>query len=229
LYGADTIRLYTMFAAPPEQDLEWTESAVDGANRFLRRFFRLATDHIESKLASQSKIEYDPQNLSKTQKALRFELHSAIQKVSDDILRRQTFNTAIARLMELLNYMQKFAVNNTTDHAIMHEAIVAMIKMLNPVTPHICEALYKTMQCKGELQTAAWPVCDENALVEDEKLIIVQVNGKLRAKLTIPANLNKVALEALALEHENVTSFTQGKQIRKVIVVPGKLVNIVAN
>ncbi|MFT6267231.1 MAG: leucyl-tRNA synthetase [Alphaproteobacteria bacterium] len=232
LYGADTIRLYTMFAAPPEQDLEWTESAVDGANRFLRRLYRLATEHLDSELASSSNIDhlgYDPQNLSKTQKAFRFELHSAIQKVSDDILRRQTFNTAIAKLMELLNYMQKFEVNDKTDHAIMHEAIVAMIKMLNPVTPHICETLYQAMQCEGELQTAAWPVCDKSALVEDEKLIVVQVNGKLRAKLTVPANIDKAALEALALEHENVTSFTQGKQIRKVIVVPGKLVNIVAN
>jgi leucyl-tRNA synthetase len=240
LYGADTIRLYTMFAAPPEQDLEWTESAVDGANRFLRRFYRLAVEHIEnpiqSQIASLNKIgqnsnifHYDAKELTKAQKAFRFELHSAIKKVSDDILRRQTFNTAIAKLMELLNYMQKFVVDDATDHAIMHEAIVAMIKMLNPVTPHICENLYKAMQCEGELQTTLWPVFDESALIEDEKLIIVQVNGKLRAKLTVPADIDKASLEVLAIEHENVTSFTQGKQIRKVIIVPGKLVNIVAN
>ena len=229
LYGADTIRLYTMFAAPPEQDLEWTESAVEGANRFLRRFYRLVNEHIGRNTDVKLGTKTDDTALTKAQKAFRFELHSAIQKVSDDILRRQTFNTAIAKLMELLNYMQKYEVSDTKDHIIMREAIVAMIKMLNPVTPHICETLYTAMECSGELQTASWPVPDASALVEDEKLIIVQVNGKLRAKLTVPANIQQEALETLALEHENVTSFTAGKQIRKVVVVPGKLVNIVAN
>lgn len=226
LYGADTIRLYTMFAAPPEQDLEWTESAVEGANRFLRRFWRLAIDH---KSADFTVSDYDAKSLTKDQKALRFELHSAIQKVTDDILRRQTFNTAIAKLMELLNYLQKYTVSDATDYSLMQEAIMAMIKMLNPVTPHICEALYTEFDGQGELQTAAWPECDESALVEDEKLIIVQVNGKLRAKLTVSADIEKSALEVLALAHENVQSFTEGKTIRKVIVIPGKLVNIVAN
>jgi leucyl-tRNA synthetase len=167
--------------------------------------------------------------LSKNQKGLRFELHAAIQKVTDDIMRRQTFNTAIAKLMELLNYLQKYDVQNPTDYALMHEAIIAMVKMLNPVTPHICESLYKALKCEGELQIAQWPQFDSAALVEDEKLIIVQVNGKLRAKLTVPATIEKASLEKLALEHENVSSFTAGKQVRKVIVVPGKLVNIVAN
>jgi leucyl-tRNA synthetase len=229
LYGADTIRLYTMFASPPEQDLEWTESAVEGANRFLRRFYRLTSEHIEHEFAAQTHEKYDAKTLTKNQKALRFELHSAISKVTDDIKRRQTFNTAIAKLMELLNYLQKFDVQNTCDYTLMHEAIVAMIKMLNPVTPHICESLYTAMKCEGELQTAPWPTFDSSALIEDEKLIIVQVNGKLRAKLTVPANIDKASLEKLALEDENVNSFTQGKQVRKVIVVPGKLVNIVAN
>lgn len=229
LYGADTIRLYTMFASPPEQDLEWTESAVEGANRFLRRFYRLSSEHVEHEYGSQSIEKYDPKALSKNQKGLRFELHGAIQKVTDDIMRRQTFNTAIAKLMELLNFLQKYDVQNPTDYALVHEAIVAMVKMLNPVTPHICESLYKSLKCEGELQTAAWPQFDSSALVEDEKLIIVQVNGKLRAKLTVSATIDKASLEKLALEHENVISFTEGKQVRKVIVVPGKLVNIVAN
>jgi len=229
LYGADTIRLYTMFASPPEQDLEWTESAVEGANRFLRRFYKLTSEHVEHNYASEDLAQYDPKTLSKDQKALRFELHSTIEKVTDDIMRRQTFNTAIAKLMELLNYLQKFGVESSLDYALMHEAIVAMVKMLNPVTPHICERLFSALKCKGELQTSPWPKCDSSALVEDEKLIVVQVNGKLRAKLTVAANIDKAALETLALEHENVTAFTQGKQIRKVIVIPGKLVNIVAN
>ncbi len=229
LYGADTIRLYTMFASPPEQDLEWTESAVEGANRFLRRFYRLTHDHLANTLRQSSFLDYDPKSLNKQQKALRFELHSAIQKVTDDTLRRQTFNTAVAKMMELLNYLQKYEVKDDTDYAIMHQAILAMIKMLNPVTPHICESLYAAMGGIGELQTTAWPTVDKTALVEDEKLIVIQVNGKLRAKLTVNADIQKDALEKLALEHENVMSFTQGKQIRKVIVIPGKLVNIVAN
>ncbi len=226
LYGADTIRLYTMFAAPPEQDLEWTESAVEGANRFLRRFWRLATEH---KAQSFEISTYQSASLSKQQKQLRFELHGAIEKVTDDILRRQTFNTAIAKLMELLNALQKYKVNDAIDYAIMREAIVAMIKMLNPVTPHICEALWKAFGHSEALQVAAWPKHDPSALVQDETLIIVQVNGKLRAKVTVSADIDKASLEALALGHENVQSFTEGLTIRKVIVVPGRLVNIVAN
>ncbi len=226
LYGADTIRLYTMFAAPPEQDLEWTESAVEGANRFLRRFYRLTQEHLS---ADMPILEYDPKAISKEQKALRFEIHSAIQKVTDDILRRQTFNTAIARLMEMLNYIQKYEVKCEVDYSLMREAVVAMVKMLNPVTPHICEHLYAQLGFSDALQKAKWPEFDKTALVKDEQLIVVQVNGKLRAKLTVPADINKATLEALALENENVLGFTEGKTIRKVIVVPGRLVNIVAN
>lgn len=234
LYGADTIRLYTMFASPPEQDLEWTESAVEGANRFLRRFYRLAQEHLSDERfnsieQSNGSIVYAVGKLNKTQKALRFELHSAIQKVTDDIMRRQTFNTAIAKMMELLNYAQKFEVNDRNDYALMRETIVTMVKMLNPVTPHICEQLYSDFGCQGELQTANWPEFDPQALVEDEKLIVVQVNGKLRAKVTVSTDINKNELEAIALAHDNVQAFTQGKQVRKVIVIPGKLVNIVAN
>jgi leucyl-tRNA synthetase len=230
LYGADTIRLYTMFASPPEQDLEWTESAVEGANRFLRRFYRLAHEHLHSALAEQAKdFTLNVKNLSKAQKELRFELHSAIEKVTDDIKRRQTFNTAIAKMMELLNALQKYEVKDQSDYSIMQEAIVAMIKMLNPVTPHVCESLYADFGFEDELQFSSWPVVDKSALVEDEKLIIVQVNGKLRAKITVSADISKDALEAEALAHEHVKTFTEGKQVRKVIVVPGRLVNIVAN
>jgi leucyl-tRNA synthetase len=227
LYGADTIRLYTMFASPPEQDLEWTETAVEGANRFLRRFWRLATEHLASNLKHAN--PYDAKTLTKDQKALRLNIHSCIQKVTDDIMRRQTFNTAIAKLMELLNALQKHEYKDAADFALMDEAIIAMIKMLNPITPHICEALWEQFAQAQPLQTAMWPSFDPAALVQDEKLIIVQVNGKLRAKLTVAADIAKEALESIALEHENVQSFIEGKQVRKVIVVPGKLVNIVAN
>lgn len=239
LYGADTIRLYTMFAAPPEQDLEWTESAVEGANRFLRRFWRLVNEHTQNcvEASFEQQYQYNVKALNKAQKALRFELHGAIQKVTDDILRRQTFNTAIAKMMELLNFLQKYAQQlaqdskhtNLDELALMQEALSAMVKMLNPVTPHICEVLHKMLGHQDELQTSPWPTFDKSALIEDEKLIIVQVNGKLRAKLTVSADIDKKELEKMAIEHENVLAFTDGKQVRKVIVVPGKLVNIVAN
>lgn len=226
LYGADTIRLYTMFAAPPEQDLEWTESAVEGAHRFLKRFWRMSLEHLETDLAA---VDYAKDKLNKNQKALRFELHACIQKVTDDILRRQTFNTAIAKLMELLNYLSKYKVNDQVDYSLMRESIVAMIQMLNPVTPHICESLWSKFGFTNELQTSEWPKFDASALVEDEKLIIVQVNGKLRAKITVSAEIQKDKVEALALGHDNVKPFVTGKTIRKIIYVPGKLVNIVAN
>ncbi|GBL03290.1 leucine--tRNA ligase [Glaciecola sp. KUL10] len=227
LYGADTIRLFTMFAAPPEQTLEWTESGVEGANRFLRRFWRLAQEFIKS---SQGKlVNVEVSLLNKQQKALRRDIHQAIEKVTDDLSRRQTFNTAVARVMELLNSLQKAEVNDDIDLAVLREGIVAMIKMLNPITPHICESLWQALGEKESLQTAAWPKVDKAALIEDEKLIIVQVNGKVRAKLTVAADIGKNEIEQLAQEHDNVQQFISEKTIRKVIYVPGKLVNIVAN
>nr|WP_136252483.1 leucine--tRNA ligase [Ningiella ruwaisensis] len=234
VYGADTIRLYTMFAAPPEQDLEWIESGVEGANRFLRRLWRLANEFVESEHIYNDLhgLKLDIASLNKDQKALRKEIHSKIESVTDDIARRQSFNTAVAKMMELLNALQKYTVSNKQDAALYFEGLVALVKMLNPFTPHICEALWDLLEQKslqGELQTVDWPSFDKSALVEDEKLIIVQVNGKVRAKLTVPADIDKATLENEALNHENVSAFTDGKTIRKVIVVPGKLVNIVAS
>jgi leucyl-tRNA synthetase len=228
IYGADTIRLYTMFAAPPEQDLEWIESGVEGANRFLRRLWRLVSEFSEAHLQdSVSPLDLD--KLTKEQKALRTEIHSKIESITDDVERRQTFNTAVAKMMELLNALQKYSVSDAQDVAIVNEGVLALIKMLNPFTPHICEALWSLLGNTDALQTAAWPQVDKSALVQDEMLIIVQVNGKLRAKLNVPADIDKASLEAEALAHENVKSFTDGKTLRKVIVVPGRLVNIVAN
>jgi leucyl-tRNA synthetase len=228
IYGADTIRLYTMFAAPPEQDLEWIESGVEGANRFLRRLWRLVSEFVERNMQQQL-AAIDASALTKTQKALRKEVHSKIESITDDVARRQTFNTAVAKMMELLNALQKYEINDEQDAAVFYEGVVALTKMLNPFTPHICEALWSLLGQSDALQSADWPTADKRAMVEDEKLIIVQVNGKLRAKLTVAANIDKASLEALALAHENVKSFTDGKTVRKVIVVPGRLVNIVAN
>lgn len=228
IYGADTIRLYTMFAAPPEQDLEWIESGVEGANRFLRRLWRLVVEFSEQHLQTR-RVSIDAKGLSKAQKALRREVHAKIDSITDDIERRQTFNTAVAKMMELLNTLQKYDVSDEQDVAVYYEGVLALVKMLNPYTPHICEALWGLLGQTSALQTAPWPQVDKAALVDDEKLIIVQVNGKLRAKLTVPADIEKSELEATALAHENVLSFTEGKTIRKVIIVPGKLVNIVAS
>jgi len=230
VYGADTIRLYTMFAAPPEQDLEWIESGVEGANRFLRRLWRLSNEFVENHLSHDTQnLTINVSVLSKVQKDLRKEIHSKIDSITDDVARRQTFNTAVAKMMELLNALQKYQLNDNQDIAVFHEGLLALIKMLNPFTPHICEALWSLLKQQDNLQTTDWPNVDKSALIEDEKLIIVQVNGKVRAKLTVAADIDKKALETLALEAENVQAFTADKTVRKVIVIPGKLVNIVAN
>ena len=225
LHGADTIRLFTMFAAPPEQTLEWVDSAVDGANRFLKRFWRFVNEVVE---AGESEA-LDASKLSPAQKGIRRDLHKTIAKVSDDINRRQTFNTAIAAIMELLNKVQKAPLETATDRAVAREAAVTMTQILNPITPHICHKLWSVLGYEDNIETAGWPVADEAAMVEDEKLIVVQVNGKLRAKITVPASASQDEVAALANKQDNVKSFTDGKTVRKVIYVQGKLLNIVAN
>jgi leucyl-tRNA synthetase len=193
----------------------------------LRRFWRLVQEFI---VATEGKtLSLDKTALNKQQKALRRDIHQAIEKVTDDLSRRQTFNTAVARVMELLNSLQKAEINDDFDLAVQQEGIVAMIKMLNPITPHICESLWQALGQSEPLQTAEWPSVDKSALVEDEKLIVVQVNGKVRAKLTVAADIDKGEIEQLAQSHDNVQQFIADKTIRKVIYVPGRLVNIVAN
>ena len=224
-YGADTVRLFIMFAAPAEQTLEWVDSAVEGANRFLKRVWRLTYNHIE--LGDTPAL--DKSALSGDQKALRRELHKTIAKVSDDIGRRQTFNTAIAAIMELVNRLNKAKISNVQDRAIMGEAVEAIVRMLSPIAPHMCHELYKELGHEDNLAFAPWPTVDQDALVESSKLIIVQVNGKLRAKINVAADMAQADVEALALGDENVKRFTDDKTVRKVVYVPGRLVNIVAN
>ncbi|NDV91617.1 leucine--tRNA ligase [Alteromonas sp. 345S023] len=224
-YGADTVRLFTMFAAPPEQTLEWVDSGVEGANRFLRRIWKLVTEHLEKGDA----VAIDVKALNKNQQALRREVHKTIQKVSDDLGRRQTFNTAIAAIMELLNHLQKAPQDEAQDIAVMREAVESVLLLLNPITPHICHTLWHMLGYDSDIEQAAWPEADKDALVEDEKLIVVQVNGKVRAKITVAADASKESIEADAKAQPNVQQFIDGKTIRKVIVVPGRLVNIVAN
>ncbi|KZX01792.1 leucine--tRNA ligase [Pseudoalteromonas luteoviolacea] len=223
-YGADTVRLFMMFTAPPEQTLEWSDSGVEGAQRFLRRIWKYAVD---VKNAGASSL--DLAALNSNQKALRREVHKAIAKVTDDVERRQTFNTAIAAIMELSNKLAKAPLEDAQDIALANEALNAIVIMLAPITPHMCHELWEQLGHEGDVLDAAWPQVDQSALVEDEKLIVVQVNGKLRAKLTVAADATKEQVEALAFSEENVTKFTDGKTIRKVIYVPGKLLNVVAN
>ncbi|MFT7457018.1 MAG: leucyl-tRNA synthetase, partial [Marinobacter maritimus] len=174
-------------------------------------------------------VDLDLKSQTEAQKTLRRELHKTIAKVTDDIGRRQTFNTAIASVMELMNKLTKAATKTEQDRAILQEALVAITKLLAPITPHICAELFEVLGQTEDILNAPWPTVDESALVEDSKLIVVQVNGKLRAKLTVAADAQQEAVQAMALENENVNKFTDGKTIRKIIFVPGKLLNIVAN
>ena len=223
-YGADTVRLFMMFASPADMTLEWQESGVEGANRFLRRVWKLVGEH-----TAKGDVEaLDVAALTSDQKALRRDVHKTIAKVSDDVGRRQTFNTAIAAIMELMNKLGKAPQESAQDRAILDEALKAVVRMLYPITPHICHELWNALG-ESDVDSCEWPTFDEKALVEDEKLIIVQVNGKLRAKLTVPADISKDDIEAMGLSNEHVTKFTDGLTVRKVIYVPGKLLNIVAN
>tara|TARA_R110001583_G_scaffold42029_2_gene133601 strand:+ start:1368 stop:3947 length:2580 start_codon:yes stop_codon:yes gene_type:complete len=224
-YGADSVRLFMMFAAPAEQTLEWSDSALEGSLRFLKRLWKVANDHV----TAGDVVELDIKSHNDKQKTLRRELHKTINKVTDDLGRRQTFNTAIASVMELMNKVTKAPTADAQDRAIIQEALVAVVKLLSPITPHICAELFDALGEQGDILTTPWPEVDESALVEDSKLIIIQVNGKLRSKLTVAADITKEAVEALGLADENVTKFTDGKTIRKIIYVPGKLLNIVAN
>ncbi|MBW8186039.1 leucine--tRNA ligase [Shewanella nanhaiensis] len=224
-YGADTVRLFMMFAAPPELTLEWQESSVEGAHRFIKRLWKVAHDHV----AKGATVSLDVKSLDAKQKELRRELHKTIAKVGDDIERRQMFNTAIASVMELMNRLQKAPTEIEQDRALMQEALSAVVRLLYPIIPHTSFSLWKELGNEENIEDVRWPEADESALVEDSKLIIVQVNGKLRAKITVPADATKEAVEEQGFAEEGVIKHTEGKTVRKVIYVPGKLLNIVAN
>jgi leucyl-tRNA synthetase len=227
-YGADTVRLFIMFTSPPEQTLEWSDAGVEGAHRFVKRVYKLVHDTVDTCQGKHHNI--DGLTLNANQKKLRLELHKTIAKVTDDIGRRNTFNTAIAAIMELMNHLSKAPMKSDEDKAVMLEALRAVVLMLTPITPHMCHYLWQTIGDKDtDVENYPWPTVDNSALVEDEKLIIVQVNGKLRAKITVAADASKETVEAIGLSDENVVKFTEGNTIRKVIYIPGKILNIVAN
>ncbi len=222
-YGADTVRLFMMFAAPPEQSLEWSDDGVQGSYRFLKRFWHAVMDHAEAGPVAA----LDPSSLDECQKGLRRKTHQTIAKMGDDLGRRNSFNTAVAAAMELLNAINKFEDSSDAGRAVEREALEAVVVMLSPMTPHICHALWRELGHETALIDQRWPEFDESALELDMIELVVQVNGKLRGRVSVPAKADKAAIEALAVADENVQRFIAGKEIRKVIVVPGRLVNIV--
>ncbi len=224
-FGADTVRLFMMFAAPPEQSLEWNDAGVEGAHRFIKRLWRLVAEHAEAGPAPA----LDPAALDDAGKTLRRKTHETIQKVSDDLSRRYTFNTAIAAVMELCNEISRFEPADDAGRAALQEALEAAVLLLSPIVPHAAHSLWAALGHDQPAVDASWPQVDESALTKDSIELVVQVNGKVRAKLEVPADADKDTLEQLAREEPNVQRFTDGKTVRKVIVIPGKLVNIVAN
>lgn len=224
-YGADTVRLFSMFAAPPEQTLEWTESGVQGAKKFIERLWRAVHGLVESSDSYSLNID----TLNDDEKALRRKTHETIDSVSHDFGERQTFNTAIAKIMELLNAVNKFDMQNKQASAVVKEALESAVLMLSPIAPHVCQELWNALGNEGLVIDTSWPKVDQAALVKDTLLYVVQVNGKVRAKLEVAASASKSEIEALALADERVLKFTEGNTVRKVIVVPNKLVNIVVN
>ena len=222
-YGADTVRLFMMFASPADMTLEWQESGVEGANRFLKRVWKLVYEHTAKGDVAALNVDA----LTEDQKALRRDVHKTIAKVTDDIGRRQTFNTAIAAIMELMNKLAKAPTDGEQDRALMQEALLAVVRMLNPFTPHICFTLWQELKGEGDIDNAPWPVADEKAMVEDSTLVVVQVNGKVRAKITVPVDATEEQVRERAGQEHLVAKYLDGVTVRKVIYVPGKLLNLV--
>lgn len=230
-YGADTVRLFMMFASAPEMTLEWQESGLEGAYRFLKRLWRFVFDHVIQGPTQPLKKE----NLNSTQKNLRRNLHKTIAKVTDDIGRRQTFNTAIAAIMELMNQLYRAPTNTEQDRALIQEACISVIKMLYPFTPHISFILWQHLHQSPDethplnIDDSLWPVVDQNALIEDETLVVIQINGKMRAKITVPMNSTQQEVYESALQEPTVIKHLKGITPCHVIYVPNKLLNLVVN
>jgi leucyl-tRNA synthetase len=222
-YGADTVRLFTMFAAPPDQSLEWADSGVEGAYRFLKRLWKMAHQHV----AGGAVPELHRDGLTDRQQALRQRVHATLAKVSDDIGRRYTFNTAIAANMELMNEMGRFDDSSGQGRAVMQEALETVVLMLSPIVPHVTHALWYALGHEQAVVECSWPAVDESALVQESIDLVVQVNGKVRGRISVAADAGKEDIEAAASGEENVIRHIADKPVRKIIIVPGKLVNVV--
>ncbi|WGT35035.1 leucine--tRNA ligase [Pseudomonas atacamensis] len=224
-FGADTCRLFMMFASPPDMSAEWSDSGVEGSHRFLKRVWRLAQAHVTQGLPGKLDIAA----LNDEQKTVRRAIHLAIKQASHDVGQNHKFNTAIAQVMTLMNVLEKAAQGTEQDRALLHEGLEAVTLLLAPITPHISHELWKQLGHADAVIDAGWPAVDESALVQDNLTLVIQVNGKLRGQIEMPASATREEIEAAARINENVLRFVDGLTIRKVIVVPGKLVNIVAS
>ncbi len=222
-YGADTVRLFTMFAAPPDQSLEWVDTGVEGAARFLKRLWKLVHAHLSAGAVQL----LEPANLTETQKAMRNKLHSVLAKVSDDVGRRYTFNTAVAANMELVNDLYRFDDGSMQGRAVMQEALECIVLMLAPIVPHITHVLWHELGHAQAVVDARWPQVDRQALVQDTLELVVQVKGKVRGRVSVAADADRETIERAALADENVARHIGGAAVRKIIIVPGKLVNVV--
>ena len=224
-YGADTCRLFMMFASPPDASLEWSDSGVEGSHRFLKRVWRLAHTHVDLGLPGALDIG----TLNDGQKVIRRAIHQAIKQASLDVGQHHKFNTAVAQVMTVMNVLEKAPHATEQDRALLQEGLETVALLLAPITPHISHELWNQLGHTGAVIDAPWPVLDESALVQDTLQLVIQVNGKLRGHIEMPAGTSREEVEAAARINENVLRFTDGLTIRKVIVVPGKLVNIVAS
>jgi leucyl-tRNA synthetase len=222
-YGADTVRLFMMFTAPPEQALEYSDDGVQGSYRFLKRFWNAVHNHV----AAGGAASLDVDQLNDAQRDLRRKTHQTIAKVSDDMGRRYTFNTAVAASMELLNAVTRLEDASPQSSAVVREALEAVVLFLSPIVPHICHELWEVLGHETAVVDERWPVPDEAALQQDNIEIVVQVNGKLRGRISVAADADRDEVAAKALADENVKRFIADKEVRKQIVVPGRLVNIV--
>ena len=224
-YGADTVRLFMMFTSPPEQSLEWSDTAINGSYRFLKKLWKLIKTHQDS-IKNISSISSN-EKLNGNQNKLRRKTHQTISKVTDDIGRRYTFNTAIAAVMELVNEVSAFNVDDELDRQVIKEAIESILLLLSPIVPHICHQLWLDINHDQPIIDARWPKYDSSLLKSETSLIVVQVNGKLRSKLEVDASISEDELKSMALSDEKVVRFIDGNEIKKIIVIPEKLVNIV--
>jgi len=224
-YGADTLRVFSMFAAPPDQSMEWSDSGVEGANRFIRRVWRQVFEHVHS----NPHLELDLDNLSDNQQEIRRKVYTTLQKVTDDMARRFTFNTAIAANMELINELSKFRENSPQAQAVRQEALEHVVLMLSPIMPHVAQQLWQNLGKEGMVMDQPWPEVDDTALEQSNIQMMIQINGKLRGKVDVPVDADDETVKELAMQHENVQRFLENATVRKVIVVKGRLINIVAN
>jgi leucyl-tRNA synthetase len=222
-YGADTARLFTMFASPPEQTLEWSDEGVEGAFRFLRRLWKAVHAHVSGGAAPA----LDPTTLDSGQRDIRRQVHETVAKVTVDIGRRRHFNTAIAAVMELTNSLGRFEDRSPQGRAVLQEALEVAVLVLSPVVPHVCHALWKALGHTQAVIDEQWPRVDEGALVRETIEVVVQVNGKLRGRVTVAAEADEAAVREAALADSNVQRFIEGRPVRKFIYVRGKLANVV--